>query len=59
MLTMRLMKNLSEDAAFPSVFLVLDAKGGEEDLSILAILFSYSSGCNMRLSTMLDISYSS
>jgi hypothetical protein len=56
---MRLTKNLSEDATFPSLFLVLDTKGAEEDLSILAILFSYSSGCNMRLSTMLDISYSS
>jgi hypothetical protein len=36
MTTMRLSKNLSEDVVFPSLFLVLDAKGGEGDLPLLA-----------------------
>jgi hypothetical protein len=36
-MTTRLKKSLSEDLIFPSLFLVFDAKGGEEDLSILAI----------------------
>jgi hypothetical protein len=35
----------------PSLFLMFDAKGGEEDLSIY--LFSYFLDCNMRLSTWL------
>jgi hypothetical protein len=39
MRTMRLRKNLSEDVDFPSLFLVLDAKGGEGDLSLLAFLY--------------------
>jgi hypothetical protein len=48
MTTMRLKKKTpSEDIDFPSLFLVFDAKGGEED----PYLFIYSSGCNIRLST--------
>jgi hypothetical protein len=31
MMMTRLKKTLSEDIAFPSLFLVFDAKGGEED----------------------------
>jgi hypothetical protein len=34
------------------LFLVLDAKGGDKIFLAISI-FSYSSGCNMRLSTML------
>jgi hypothetical protein len=33
---MRFGKNLSEDVVFHSLFLVLDAKGGDGDLSLLA-----------------------
>jgi hypothetical protein len=41
MKTMRLRKNQSKDHCFPSLFLVFDAKGGEED-SFLAILLFIS-----------------
>jgi hypothetical protein len=48
---MRSKKNPSEDFAFPSLFLVFDAKGGEEDPSIYLFsyfLFSSFSNCNIR-----------
>jgi hypothetical protein len=32
-------KNLSEDLVFPSLFLVFDVKGEEEDLSIYLVIF--------------------
>jgi hypothetical protein len=35
--TMSLTKNLSEEFAFPSLFSVFDAKGGEEDLYLFSI----------------------
>jgi hypothetical protein len=49
-MTMRSKKHLSEDFAFPSLFLVLDAKGEKK-----IYLFSYFffSDCNIRLSTCL------
>jgi hypothetical protein len=44
---MRSRKNRSKDHCFPSLFLVFDAKGGEED-SFLAILLYIFSGYNMN-----------
>jgi hypothetical protein len=37
MMTMSSKKKPSEDFAFPSLFLLFDAKGGEEDLYLFSI----------------------
>jgi hypothetical protein len=50
-------KTPSEDNTFPSLFLVFDVKGGEEDF--IRYYITYFLGLKYEQSTMLDILYSS
>jgi hypothetical protein len=52
-MTMSSKKNPSEDFAFPSPFLVFDAKGGEEDLYLCIIIVLI--WCSSRYAYYVDM----